>query len=146
MQTELSRRGSRWLNSIHTSMRADLYLHHVRIFKSRSVAAQACTRGHVRIDGQPIKPARELKVGDQLDIQRGDLSLVIRVLDFPKSRMGAALVPQFMENLTPEENYRRAAEARREHALTAPHPFAAKPDKKQMRQIRQWLGMDESGG
>ena len=124
-------------------MRADLYLHYVRIFKSRSLAAQACTRGNGRIAGQPLKAARELKVGDLLDIQRGDLSLVIRVLDFPKARVGAALVPQYLENFTPVENYQRAAEARREAALVAPHPFAAKPDKKQLRQIRQWLGSDE---
>src|ERR1700761_7601079 len=110
-------------------MRADLYLHYVRIFKSRSVAAQACTRGNVRISGQPLKPARELKAGDLLDIQRGDLSLVIRVLGFPKARVGAALVPQFMENFTPPENYQRAAEARREQAMIAPHALAAKPDK-----------------
>jgi hypothetical protein len=48
-----------------------------------------------------------------------------------------------MENLTPEANYHKAAEARREQAMTAPHPFAAKPDKKQLREIRKWLGADE---
>lgn len=125
-------------------MRADQYLHHVRIFKSRNMAAQACTRGNVRVDGQLIKPARELKVGDLLDVQRGELTLVVRVLDFPKTRVGAPLVPQFLENFTPPENYQRAAEARREHALLAPHLNAAKPDKKQLREIRRWLGSDEA--
>ncbi len=125
-------------------MRADQYLHYVRIFKSRNTAAQACTRGNVRVAGQPVKPARELKVGDLLDIQRGDLSLVVRVLGFPTARVGAPLVPQFMENFTPKENYVKAAEARREHSLSAPHLMPAKPDKKQLRQIRQWLGSDEA--
>jgi ribosome-associated heat shock protein Hsp15 len=125
-------------------MRVDQYLHCVRIFKSRSLATQACDRGNVRLGGQPMKPARDLKVGEVLDIQRGDLSLVIRVVDFPKARLSAPLVPQFMENLTPEINYHKAAEARRTQAMAAPHSLAAKPDKKQMRQIRKWLGMDQS--
>jgi len=125
-------------------MRADQYLHHVRIFRSRNMASQACTRGNVRVGGQPVKAARELKVGDLLDIQRGDLSLVVRVLGFPKFRVGAPLVPQFMEDFTPTENYRKAAEARREKSLSAPHLMPAKPDKKQLRQIRQWLGSEEA--
>jgi ribosome-associated heat shock protein Hsp15 len=124
-------------------MRVDQYLHCVRIFKSRSLATQACNRGNVRLGGQPLKPARDLKVGEVLDIQRGDLSLVIRVVDFPESRVGAPLVPQYMENLTPQANYENAAEARRVHAMAAPHSFAAKPDKKQLREIRKWLGKDE---
>ena len=124
-------------------MRVDQYLHHVRIFKSRSLATQACTRGNVRIGGQPLKPARDLRPGEVVDIQRGDLSLVIRVVDFPASRVSAPLVPKYMENLTPEANYQKVAEARREQAMTAPHHLAAKPDKKQMRQIRAWLGRDE---
>ncbi len=125
-------------------MRADQYLHHVRIFRSRNMAAQACARGNVRIGGQPMKPARELQVGDVLDIQRGDLSLVVRVLDFPRFRVGASLVPQFMEDFTPPENYQKAAEARREKSLSAPHLMPAKPDKKQLRQIRQWMSINES--
>lgn len=125
-------------------MRVDQYLHCVRIFKSRSLASQACNHGNVRLGGQPLKPARDLKVGEVLDIQRGDLSLVIRVVDFPKVRLGAPLVPQFMENLTPEDNYHKAAEARRIQAMSAPHSLAAKPDKKQLREIRKWLGMDQT--
>jgi ribosome-associated heat shock protein Hsp15 len=125
-------------------MRADQYLHFVRIFRSRNMAAQACIRGNVRVAGQPVKPARELKVGDLLDVQRGELSLVVRVLDFPKARVGAPLVSQYLENFTPPENYQRAAEARREQAMTAPHLMPAKPDKKQLRQIRQWLGSEEA--
>lgn len=120
-------------------MRADLFLHHVRIFKTRSLATQAFTKGNVLIDGQTLKPARDLKVGDTLDIERGDLKLVIRVLDFPASRVGAPLVAKYMENLTPEENYIRAAEARREKELVMPGMQAARPDKKQLRQIRELM-------
>lgn len=120
-------------------MRADLYLHHVRIFKTRSLASQACNKGNVRVEGQTIKPARDLKVGDLLDVERGDLKLVVRVLDLPLKRVGAPLVSQFMENLTPPENYEKAAAARREKELVMPGIQAAKPDKKQLRQIRELM-------
>jgi ribosome-associated heat shock protein Hsp15 len=120
-------------------MRADLYLHHVRIFKTRSLATQACTRGQVQIGGQPMKPARDLKVGEVLDIVRGDLQLVVQVLDFPPQRLGAPLVKDYLADLTPAENYIRAAEARREKVLLTPHALAAKPDKKQLRLIRELM-------
>jgi ribosome-associated heat shock protein Hsp15 len=120
-------------------MRADLYLHHVRIFKTRSLATQACDKGNVKLDGKALKPAYKLKVGDELDVERGDLKLVVRVVAFPESRVGAPLVPQFMENLTPEENYHRAAEARKIKEWTAPHQEATKPDKKQLRKIREMM-------
>lgn len=123
-------------------MRADIWLHHVRIFKTRSAATQACAKGNARIGGQTIKPARELKEGDTLEIERGELKLTLKVLAFPDKRIGAPLVPQYLENLTPAENFIRAAAARRERIMLAPHEAAAKPDKKQLRQIREWLGRE----
>ena len=120
-------------------MRTDLYLHHVRVFKTRSVATQACDKGNVKLGGKALKPAYKLKAGDELEVERGDLKLVIKVLDFPENRVGASLVSQFMENLTPQENYHRAAEARKIKEWTAPHQMATKPDKKQLRQIRELM-------
>lgn len=120
-------------------MRADLYLHHIRIFKTRSLATQACNKGNVRIGSQHIKPARDLKIGETLEVERGELKLILRVLDFPTTRVGAPLAPKYVENLTPEENYHRASEARREKELVMPGIQAAKPDKKQLRQIRELM-------
>ena len=120
-------------------MRADLYLHHVRIFKTRSIATQACDKGNVRLAGKAIKPARDLVQGDEVEIDRGDLKLIIRVIACPEQRISAPLVAQFMENLTPQENYRRAADARKMRAWTAPHQEATKPDKKQLRRIRELM-------
>lgn len=124
-------------------MRADVYLHHVRIFKTRSLATQACHKGNVRLSGSAIKPARDLKPGDLLEVERGEMKFILRVLDFPGHRVGAALVSRYLENLTPEENYRRAAEARKMREMTDPHPTAARPDKKQLRLIRQFLQRQE---
>jgi ribosome-associated heat shock protein Hsp15 len=124
------------------AMRADVFLHHVRIFKTRGLSTQACTKGNVKLAGAVIKPARELKAGDLLEVERGEMKFVLRVVDLPVRRVGAPLVGNFMENLTPPENYLRAAAARRERELTAPHEGPAKPDKRQLRMIREWLGRE----
>ncbi len=125
------------------SLRADKYLHHVRIFKTRALAAQACTKGNVTMKGDAIKPARTVRVADVIDIDRGENRLTIRVLSLPANRVGAPLVGQCMEDLTPPEVYARAAAVRKENALIrppAPHESAARPNKKQMRELREWMG------
>lgn len=125
-------------------MRADLYLHHVRIFKTRSLATQACSKNNVDIGSSHIKASRTLKEGDVLEVKRGELRLTLEVLAFPKSRLGAALVSQYMKDLTPPEIYQKAAEARKERQLIMPQGYTAKPDKKQLRQIRRWMADEPS--
>ncbi|CAN5870916.1 RNA-binding S4 domain-containing protein [soil metagenome] len=120
-------------------MRADLYLHHVRIFKTRSLATQACSKNNVSIGGSQIKASRDLKEGDVLEVKRADLRLTLEVVAFPKSRLAASLVSQYMKDLTPPEIYQKAAEARKERQLVMPQGFTLKPDKKQLRQIRRWM-------
>lgn len=120
--------------------RADRYLHHVRIFKTRGFAAQACGKGQVTLDGKAIKASRGLRVGDVVEVQRGELRLRVKVLDFPPRRVSAKAVPDFMENLTPEEWIIAAAERRKERQMQEPHPHesAMKPNKQQLRQMREW--------
>jgi ribosome-associated heat shock protein Hsp15 len=120
--------------------RADKWLHHVRVFKTRSLAAQACQKGQVTIGGQSIKAARDLRAGDVIEIERGDLRLRLRVLGLPPQRLGPPRVAEFCENLTPEEWIRRAAELRRRRELETPHAheMAARPNKQQLRQLRAW--------
>jgi ribosome-associated heat shock protein Hsp15 len=127
-----------------TSLRADKWLHHVRIFKTRSLATQACERGHVKMEHKEVKPSRMLKGGELLNIERGDLKLIVKVLAFPDTRVGAEIAVDCYENLTPKENFERAAEARRERALVTPKPHEqlTRPTKKDLRQIREWLGKE----
>jgi ribosome-associated heat shock protein Hsp15 len=124
-----------------TSLRADKYLHHVRIFKTRSAATLACDRGQIRVAADSIKPSRGLRPGDVLHVDRGDLKLIVKVLGFPKSRVGAPLVPEYLEDLTPDENYRRAHDLRMEREMTRP-TFDANMTRKDIRLIREWLGRD----
>lgn len=130
--------------SIET-LRADKYLHHARVFKTRALASLACTKGNVKIKGDAIKPARSVRAGDVIEIDRDGLHLALRVTGIPVHRVGATLVAQHCEDLTPAAEYQRAAEARKQQALIhppTPHESAARPNKKQMRELREWMGID----
>jgi ribosome-associated heat shock protein Hsp15 len=128
------------------TQRADKWLHHVRIFKTRSLATQACAKGQVTLGDQPVKPARDLHKGDILEVQRGDLRLRLCVKDFPPRRLGAPQVPEYCDNQTPLEWIQKAAELRRQKELESPREFEmlAKPNKQQMRQLREWQEQNHS--
>lgn len=83
-------------------MRADKFLWAVRLFKTRADAAESCKSGRVIIDGISVKAARELKVGDLLCLRRPPVLYSYRILAIPPSRVGAPLVAQYIENLTPQ--------------------------------------------
>ena len=83
-------------------MRIDKYLWAIRVFKTRSEATEACNGGKVKIDGVNCKPAKEVKVGEIIQIRKGSVQFSYRVLSPLENRVGASLVPQYAENLTPE--------------------------------------------
>jgi len=122
------------------TQRADKWLHHVRVFKTRSLATQACAKGNVTLGGQPVKASRDLKPDDVVEVVRGDLRLRLRVLGFPPQRLAPPRVVDFCDNQTPLEWIQRASELRRERELVTPkaHEMIAKPDKKQLRELRQF--------
>lgn len=89
------------------SLRVDKWLWEVRLFKTRSQATDACKAGKIKMDGQNIKPAKDLKIGDVIIVSLNPLFKTVRVKQFPKSRLGAKLVPDYMEDLTPQTEYDR---------------------------------------
>ena len=80
--------------------RVDKWLWAVRMFKTRSLAADACKKGRVLMQGVAVKPSRELKVGDVLQVRRNPIIYTFKVVALTQNRVGAKLVPQFMENVT----------------------------------------------
>lgn len=80
--------------------RVDKWLWAVRVFKTRSLAADACKKGRVLMQGVAVKPSRELKVGDVLQVRRNPVIYTFKVVALTQNRVGAKLVPQFMENVT----------------------------------------------
>lgn len=84
------------------NVRIDKYLWAIRAFKTRSEAADACNGNKVQIDGTNAKASKAVKPGNLITVRKGPVQYSYRVLQLTESRMGASLVPQFAENLTPE--------------------------------------------
>jgi ribosome-associated heat shock protein Hsp15 len=92
---------------VSENRRIDKWLWSVRLFKTRTEAADACRGGKVKLNGDAVKAAKELKQNDEISFRRGTIQLTFRVVDFPKSRVGAKLVIKYSEDLTPPEDYQR---------------------------------------
>ena len=87
-------------------LRIDKYLWAIRIFKTRSLATEACKAGRVKLNGQNIKPSYVVKVGETYHIQKGIEKKVVKVLDLLDKRVDAKTAVTFYEDLTPvEETY-----------------------------------------
>ena len=89
------------------SIRVDKWLWAVRIYKTRSQAAEACKGGKVKMEGVNVKPSREVKVNDIINVQQAGIVKSLKVLKVHKNRVGAKLVPELMEDLTPSEEYEK---------------------------------------
>lgn len=83
-------------------VRIDKWLWAVRIFKTRTVATEACKKGRVTVGGVAVKPSRPLKVGETVSVRKPPVTYSFRVLALTQNRLGAKLVPDYMENVTPE--------------------------------------------
>ena len=90
--------------------RIDKWLWAVRLYKTRSIAADACRNGDVLVNGQRVKPSRDVHVGETLTVKTGSVQRTVKVLGFPRSRISAKLVPEFLEDLTPASEYEKARE------------------------------------
>jgi ribosome-associated heat shock protein Hsp15 len=84
-------------------MRLDQWLWAVRVYKSRTLAADAIKGGRVKVNGERSKPAHEPKLGEIITARVGIMTRTVRFLAAPKSRVGAKLVAEFAEDLTPPE-------------------------------------------
>ena len=91
-------------------VRMDKWLWSVRLYKSRSIAASACTSGKVQVGGHSIKASRSVKVGEIITAVTGDITRTVKVTGLLESRVGAKLVSQFMEDLTPASEYEKPRE------------------------------------
>lgn len=90
-----------------SEIRIDKWLWAVRIYKTRTIATDACKKGRVTIgdDTNPVKPARTVKPGDVVHVRKSPVTYSFRVLAVTQNRLGAKLVPQYAENITPQDQY-----------------------------------------
>ncbi|NPA35791.1 MAG: RNA-binding S4 domain-containing protein [Chlorobi bacterium] len=85
------------------NVRVDKFLWAVRLFKTRSMAAEACKKGRVQINGIAVKSSRTVKPGDTIDIKTPPVIRKYKVLKLAEKRMGAKLVPDHIKDITPDD-------------------------------------------
>lgn len=83
--------------------RVDKYLFAMRIYKTRTIAADACKKGRVKMNGTDLKPAKTFHVGDIFSVRKGPITYTYRILQLSENRLGAKLVPEYMENITSQD-------------------------------------------
>lgn len=85
--------------------RIDKWMWAARIFKTRTIAAEACKKGRIYINGAQAKPARMIKPGDVIQVKKPPITYSFKVLQAIEKRVGAKLVPEIMENVTTPDQY-----------------------------------------
>jgi ribosome-associated heat shock protein Hsp15 len=120
-------------------LRLDKWLWATRLYKTRALAADEVERGRVRVNEQPVKPARELRAGDRIVLRQGPVERVVDVLALSPVR-GPAPLAQALYRETPEslDARNRAAEARRLGTEPATSIEEGRPTKRDRRQLADW--------
>ena len=114
--------------------RIDKWLWAVRIFKTRSNAADACRSNHVTINGAYTKPSREVKVGDTVAVRKLNVTYIFKVLELVTNRQPAKNVPLYMENITPQSELDKL-NVPRETIFISRDRGTGRPTKKERREI-----------
>jgi len=117
-----------------TEVRIDKWLWAVRLFKTRSLAAEACKKGKVIVQGNPAKPSRNIKVGDVVSVKKNPILFSFKVLALSENRMNAKLVPEFMENVTTRDQL-ELLELGKIARQGSRDPGTGRPTKKERREL-----------
>jgi len=88
-------------------MRIDKYLWCIRLFKTRSLATNACKKGHIKINGDNLKPSKDIFGNEEITVRKNQINYLIKVLDIPPNRVGAKLVDLYRKDLTPKEEFEK---------------------------------------
>ena len=101
----------------HTT-RIDKWLWEVRIFKTRALARKACAGGKVKINGTAVKASRNIVQNDIVQVRKGVVKYLYKVRKNAEKRMGAKLVPEFLEDITPQEELAKLKTAQKQPIQT----------------------------
>lgn len=86
-------------------MRVDKFLWSVRYYKTRALASDAIKKNRVKINGDIVKASREVTSGDHIEVRKDQINLSFKVIQIPKSRIGAKLMSLYIMDTTPKEEY-----------------------------------------
>jgi ribosome-associated heat shock protein Hsp15 len=120
-------------------MRLDKWLWSVRVYKTRRLAIEACRSGRVFLNGVVAKPSRSVQCGDEIEARTRSFDRKIRVTGLPHRRIGAKLVSDFLDDLTPQEEYDRGRKTAVEGVLGRARG-SGRPTKRDRREIDRFLG------
>ena len=121
------------------AVRIDKWLWAVRVFKTRTIASEACKKGRVLIDNNSVKPSRMIRIGEVVQVKKPPVTYSFKVLDIAQKRMGAKLVAGFMENVTPPEEY-EVLEMNKLSGFIDRQRGSGRPTKKDRRDLEDFTG------
>ena len=119
--------------------RIDKWLWAVRVFKTRTIAADACKKGRVMMGGVQVKPSRVVRPGDVVDVKKPPITYSFKVLQAIENRVGAKLVPEVMENVTSADQY-ELLEMNRISGFVNRQRGTGRPTKKERRALDEFVG------
>ncbi len=118
-------------------MRVDKFLWCVRYFKTRSLATKACRGGHVKINGQHVKPSKDVFIGDDISLRKNQIDYQLKVIDLPTSRQGAKWVNLYVMDVSPHENLKKR-ELLKYDRSKGRKKGTGRPTKKERRDLEEW--------
>ena len=126
-------------------VRVDKYLFAMRIYKTRSIATEACKKGRVTMNGQELKPSRTITVGNKFCVRKGPIPYTYEVLRLSENRLGAKLVPDYLQDITAPEQLELLELARlgkQSGRYERIGDATGHPTKKDRREIEQFISDD----
>jgi len=123
-----------------SEVRIDKWLWATRVFKTRTIAAEACKKNRVTIGGANVKPSRMIKIGDVLQIRKPPITYSFKVLGLTENRVGAKLVSNYLENITPAEQY-ELLEIKKIAGFVDRERGLGRPTKKERRDLEQFTSL-----
>ena len=118
-------------------VRVDKYLWEVRLFKSRSLATEACRKGKVLVSRKAVKPAFLLNIGDGIDIRKGPVVYSFKVINIPTGRVGAKSVGLYLLDVTAKEQLDLLALINQNNGYRA--KGSGRPTKKERRDLTDFV-------
>ena len=122
--------------------RVDKYLFAMRLYKTRSLAAEACKKGRVQLGGVELKPSRTLRVGDVFTVRKNPITYTYKVLQLSENRLGAKLVPDYMQDITTPDQL-EILELAQLAGKTGRDRGTGRPTKKDRRDIEEFFSSNE---
>ena len=123
------------------NVRIDKFLWSVRVYKTRSQATEACKKGRILIEGNPVKSSRTVNVGDVIMVKKNPVVFIYKIKELLNNRVGAKLVENYIENLTSEEELQKL-DVNTQVGFVKRDRGAGRPTKKERREMDKFKFSD----